>query len=119
MRNKTKWIILLSAALAGLLLTCLYRNYFRFSQTKWKNDTERWTMVSSIINRELLHEKSFAETIRLLGKPSLYREIKKTGRDTTAFTLVYLTGGRKWVDLESLCVDIADDTVRKVYVSYD
>jgi len=114
-----KTIIALTLVVLTFLTVYFYRNYCRFSQKDWKNDTDRSKMVTSIVNAKLLDKKSYNETIKQLGQPSFYRGTKTQTKDTSSLTLVYLTGGGQFINLEALCVDIVNDTVVKVYVHYN
>ena len=122
MTGKTKkTILVLTVVLLSSLTIYYYRNYCRFSQKDWKNDVNRWTMCTSIINTNLIGNKTYDEAINILGRPSFYRGTKTQTKDTTTLTLAYLTGGRRFlsIDLETLCVDIVNDSVDSVYVDYN
>lgn len=103
-------------AIAGVFY---YRNHCRFSEGDWKGDKGRSRMVSSLINTGILERKSYDEVIAILGEPSFYQRSETQVKDTDDLRLVYLTGGGRLIDLERFIVIIENDTVARVYVTYD
>ena len=85
----------------------------------WKANKHRDKQINSLIKSNVLIGKSYNEVIQLLGKEDLNSKRFDSLSTTVKFTIQYLTGGGKMIDLERLLIIFDSSKVVSVEKYYD